>query len=84
MTGLQLVIQLRQRFPNVCLIIATIHDEHSLMESAFANSCNAFLVKPHGFMELFKRLNTSNMQDFFADSLVIDQYGPRPFQMAYT
>lgn len=79
MNGLELVTSLRRRFPTSRLIIATMYDERSLMEKAFAAGCNVFLVKPHGFMELFQRLNTIQPGPDRLNDLVIDQYGPRPY-----
>ncbi|HEX2908419.1 MAG TPA: response regulator [Phototrophicaceae bacterium] len=83
MTGLQLVAELRQRFPKACLIIATMLDERHMMEAAFQHGCNVFLVKPHGFMELFQRLIKSDVSDMRdGPYLVIDQYGPRVFKLS--
>lgn len=80
--GLELTVRLRRLHPRTCIVVATMHDELSLMESAFSKGCNVFLVKPHGFMELFKRLTTGGPQAFIEGGpLVIDQYGPRPFRM---
>jgi DNA-binding response OmpR family regulator len=84
-TGLELVSRLRRRYPDACLIVATMHDEVSLMESAFQRGCDIFMVKPHGFMELFKRLTTIGSAGLHeAGLLVIDQYGPRQFKLAKT
>jgi two-component system, OmpR family, response regulator len=83
MSGLQLTSILRHKFPDTYIVVATMHDERSLMESVFTKGGNAFLVKPHGFMELFKRLTTLDlvkMRD--GDYVVIDQYGPRVFTLA--
>jgi len=79
-SGLQLTSELRQRYPNAVLVIATMYDERSLMDSAFQKGCNIFLVKPHGFMELFKRLTTMSLDVIRNECcMVIDQYGPRAF-----
>lgn len=81
MSGLDLIPKLRDRFPRAYLVIATMLDERSAMEAAFAAGCNVFLVKPHGFMELFQRLMTNEI-DKMSDGppLIIDQYGPRQFK----
>lgn len=85
MTGLQLIATLRQRFPEACLIIATMLDERSLIEDAFRQGCHIFLVKPHGFMELYQRLVSSDAAALRnGPPLVIDQYGPRVFKVAAT
>jgi DNA-binding response OmpR family regulator len=82
-SGLELTVRLRRKFPDTCIIIATMHDERSLMQSAFDKGCDVFLVKPHGFMELFKRLTTDGSSGLHkVRPLVIDQFGPRPFQVA--
>jgi CheY-like chemotaxis protein len=83
MNGMELVCQLRQRFPRTYLVIATMYDERSMMEEAFSKGCNVFLVKPHGFMELFKRLMTGKLEEMLDNPpLIIDQFGPRLFKTA--
>jgi CheY-like chemotaxis protein len=82
-TGLEMTHRLRQMFPNACIVVATMHDERSLMQSAFNKGCDVFLVKPHGFMDLFKRLTTGGSEELHRTRpLIIDQYGPRSFQLA--
>jgi len=81
--GLELTVRLRKQYPDACIIIATMHDERSLMQSAFDKGCDVFLVKPHGFMELFKRLTTEGSAGLHSNRpLIIDQFGPRPFEVA--
>ena len=81
MTGLKLIEELRVRFPKACLVIATMHDDSELMKCAFQKGCDIFLVKPHGFMELYKRLTTMGFDKIREQKcLVIDQYGPHPFR----
>ncbi len=80
MNGIQLTGELRARFPECLIIVATMHDERSLMESVFQRGGNIFIVKPHGFMELLKQLKSGELNNVKpGDYLVIDQYGPRPF-----
>lgn len=82
-SGLDLTTRLRKLFPETCLVVATMHDETSLMESAFSRGCDVFLVKPHGFMELYKRLTSMGAVGLhLARPLVIDQFGPREFHAA--
>lgn len=82
-SGLELTVRLRKRYPESCIIIATMHDERSLMQSAFDKGCDVFLVKPHGFMELFKRLTSEGSVGLHSNRpLIIDQFGPRPFEVA--
>lgn len=83
MSGLQLTERLRQRYPQAYLVVATMHDERSLMQSVYEKGGNCFLVKPHGFMDLFQRLTTISLDDLRGgDFMMIDQYGPRPFKPA--
>lgn len=82
-TGLEMTARLRAKYPDTCIVVATMHDERSLMQSAFNKGCDVFLVKPHGFMELFKRLTTEGSVALHKNRpLIIDQYGPRPFTLA--
>ena len=82
-TGLEMTARLRKRYPDTCIVVATMHDERSLMQSAFKKGCDVFLVKPHGFMELFKRLTTDGSVALHENRpLIIDQYGPRVFKVA--
>jgi CheY-like chemotaxis protein len=79
--GLELTYRLRMMFPNICIVVATMHDERSLMQSAFDKGCDVFLVKPHGFMELFKQLTTEGTACIREKRpVMIDQYGPRAFK----
>jgi CheY-like chemotaxis protein len=84
MNGLELTKRIRTSHDETCIVVATMHDERSIMESAFAKGCDIFLVKPHGFIELFKRLTTlANSNLRHGTPIVIDQYGLRQF-VAYT
>lgn len=80
MPGLDLAEQLRALLPEALLMVATMWDEPSMIERAFAIGCDVFLVKPHGFMELFKRLSGLPASRDQLTRLLIDQYGPRPYR----
>ena len=80
MTGIDLIKTLRAENPDALLVMATMHDDRALMTRAFASGCDVFLVKPHGFMELFRRLQESGVNTDKLRRLVIDQYGPRPYR----
>ncbi len=81
MSGLELVVQLHKKFPTAYVVVASMYDERSTIDKAFAAGCNVYLVKPHGFMELYKRLNQSELVALCAQPpTVIDQYGPRVFK----
>ena len=80
MDGVDLLIQLRKRYPTARMIMATMLDERELMAKAFDNGCDVFLVKPHGFMELFRRVQMPGCGEDNLKRLIIDQYGPRPYR----
>lgn len=76
--GLRLTEDLRKKYPDAYLVVATMYDERSLIDRVFNRGGNVYLVKPHGFMELYKRLTTNPIEKLRKDDhLVIDQYGPR-------
>jgi CheY-like chemotaxis protein len=80
MSGLEVTLRLREKFTDTCVVVATMHDERTLMASAFDKGCDVFLVKPHGFMDLFKRLTTQGAAQVHQERpLIIDQYGARQF-----
>lgn len=78
MDGIELLCQLSAQHPEARMVMATMLDERELMAKAFENGCDVFLVKPHGFMELFRRLMAAN--DDTLQHLIIDQFGPRPYR----
>lgn len=81
MDGVDLLIQFRPRYPEARMIMATMLDERQIMVKAFENGCDVFLVKPHGFMELFRRLQAPDVPgEPKLSRLIIDQYGPRPYR----
>lgn len=80
MDGIDLLIKLRALYPQAHIVMATMLDERTLMTRAFENGCDVFLVKPHGFMELFRRLQTPAAGEDKLRRLIIDQYGPRPYR----
>lgn len=83
MDGVRLTAALRQTYPDVCIVVATMHDDRRMIEDVFAHGGNIFLVKPHGFMELYKRLTTMDLAQLReGEPTVIDQYGPRTYSLA--
>jgi CheY-like chemotaxis protein len=78
--GVALLIKMRERYPQARMVMATMLDERALMAQAFENGCNVFLVKPHGFMELFRRIMQSGIESDDLNRMIIDQYGPRPYR----
>lgn len=80
-SGLDLIQQFRAMFPHITkLVMATMHDNPTIIHRAFEEGCDAFLVKPHGFMELYKRLLLLPDDPNAIHRIVIDKYGIRPFK----
>lgn len=82
-SGMELLAALRPKLPEARIVMATMHDEPGMMHKAFAGGCNAFLVKPHGFMELFKLVqgittDPTCLQKL--DGLIFDLHGPRRYR----
>lgn len=83
MNGIQLTAALRARYPDAYIVVATMHDEYSIIESVMQKGANVFLVKPHGFMELYRRLTSNDFKTLREQgAVVIDQYGVRLFDAA--
>src|ERR1041385_6455762 len=81
-TGLEIIAILRAENPEALLVMATMHDDRALIDQAFEKGIDVFLVKPHGFMELYRRLQEVDSNTSLLRSLIIDQYGPRPYRAA--
>ncbi len=79
-TGVEIIRKLREENPEATLIMATMHDDRAMMTEAFRAGCDVFLVKPHGFMELFRRLKEADNDTSLLKRIIIDQYGPRPYR----
>lgn len=82
-TGIELLIALRRKLPDAVIVMATMHDERSMIREAFEKGANAFLVKPHGFMELFRLVAAAreDVGDFQClDGLIFDHYGKRQWR----
>jgi CheY-like chemotaxis protein len=80
MTGLDLIRKLRSTNPDTLLVMATMHDDRDLIDQAFSAGIDVFLVKPHGFMELYRRLKEVDSDTSLLRAVIIDQYGPRPYK----
>lgn len=78
--GVDLIQEFRQKYPTIKLVMATMLDDRGVIQKAFENGCDVFLVKPHGFMELFKRLQRLSTDPNCLNRLVIDIYGTRDFK----
>src|SRR5450432_228280 len=80
--GLEIIMKLRAENPESLLVMATMHDDRTLIDQAFAAGVDVFLVKPHGFMELYRRLKEVDANTDLLRNVIIDQYGPRPYKGA--
>lgn len=83
MSGLELLKQIRPQLSKAKILMATMHDERSMVAEAFAEGCNGFMVKPHGFMELFRRIQNVTQDQSVLDSLdnmIFDRHGPREWR----
>lgn len=81
MNGIHLTGRLRELHPETHIVVATMHDERSLIDEVVTKGANVFLVKPHGFMELYKRLTTTEIVTLCQQPFtVIDQFGARAYQ----
>ncbi len=79
--GVDLMVELHARYPDARMVMATMLDERALVDQAFANGCDVFMVKPHGFMELFRRIQEAQATgEDTLKCMIIDQYGPRPYR----
>lgn len=82
--GLHLTYKLRRMFPQTYIVVATMHDEPSLMDSVFQKGGNVYIVKPHGFMDLYRRLTAIGVNKMRHDApLVYDRHGLRQYTPAY-
>ncbi len=81
--GLHLTYKLRRMFPRMYIVVATMHDEASLMDSVFQKGGNCFIVKPHGFMDLYKRLTSAGIAQMRNEGpLIYDRHGLRQYTPA--
>lgn len=78
--GTELIKTFREKYPAALLVMATMLDDRDLIERAFKNGVDVFLVKPHGFMELFKRLQNLEQNPDALKRLIIDNLGARTFR----
>jgi DNA-binding NtrC family response regulator len=82
-SGIELLKDIREKLPEAKILMATMHDERSMMREAFALGCTGFMVKPHGFMELYKTIKNvvedpSVLEQL--DNLIFDTHGTRPWR----
>jgi CheY-like chemotaxis protein len=81
MNGLQVVRHMRQHYPDVMIVMATVYDDVVLIERAFKAGIDIFMVKPNGFIELYKHLTTNRTdEEFFRQPWIADAGGLRPYR----
>ena len=79
MNGLEVARQLRERDPNVVLIIATIEDDDTTLKRAQAYDCDVYMVKPFDLDKLLNLLATLEPQEVRRrrEFVVVDNAGLR-------
>jgi CheY-like chemotaxis protein len=82
-SGLELLVKMRAKLPEAKIIMATMYDEPGMIRKSFEAGCTAYIVKPHGFMEVFKLIrgvadDPSCLEQL--DGLIFDQYGQRAWR----
>jgi CheY-like chemotaxis protein len=81
MKGTELIKQLRTLMPDLLLVMATMHDDSQLIDRAFDAGANVFIIKPNGFIELYRSLSkTDSFKLDPTEPIVIDSYGPRKYK----
>lgn len=81
MNGLDVVRHMRQHYPDIMLIMATVYDDAVLIERAFKAGVDIFMVKPNGFIELYKHLSANRADEqFFQQHWIADAAGLRPYR----
>jgi len=80
-SGVTLIRTLRNSHPDMLLVMATMHDDSETIDRAFDAGANMFIVKPNGFIELYRGLLRPDLDILNSNSpLVIDAYGPRKYK----
>lgn len=82
-SGMDLLREMREKLPAAKIMMATMHDERSMMREAFAIGCTGFMVKPNGFMELYLRIKKVVEDPTVLDeldNLVFDAHGTRKWR----
>jgi CheY-like chemotaxis protein len=69
--GLKLAEQLRQRFPDIVLIMLSANDEMDKLERARQVGASAYVVKPFNLSEVFKVIQATEVQTVGAISQML-------------
>lgn len=81
MTGIGLIRALRSVAPQLTLVMATMHDDKALIDKAFSAGATCFLIKPHGFIELYRAILHGSSDILSGQKrYVIDHYGPHAYR----
>lgn len=79
-TGLDLVKALRALHPDCTIVMATVDDQRDLIDQAFTSGVDTFLVKPDGFLELYRLLLVKPINLAALKRKIVDCYGPRAYR----
>ncbi|MEP7285905.1 MAG: response regulator [Chloroflexota bacterium] len=82
-TGVQLIKKIHEISPDMMLVMATMHDHTQLIDEAFEAGVHMFLIKPNGFIELYRALLSGDNTILSRENrYIVDNYGPRKYKGA--
>jgi DNA-binding NarL/FixJ family response regulator len=73
MNGIELTYQLRQKYPNIKVLLLTVSEEASTIEAAFKAGVSGYVMKKAGRNELELALNTiASGKKYYSESVVFE------------
>ena len=73
MSGLQLTLIIRQKFPNVKVLMLSVSEEPEMIREAFLTGVWGYMMKRAGKLELQKAINSISVgQKYFSESVVFE------------
>jgi DNA-binding NarL/FixJ family response regulator len=73
MNGIELTYQIRQRFPNVKVLLLTVSEDVGTIQEAFQAGVSGYVMKKAGKAELEKALQTiTSGQKYYSESVVFE------------
>ena len=77
MNGIDLTLQIRQRFPAVKVLMLTVSEDVAVIRAAFQAGISGYVMKKAGKADLQKALKTiKNGQKYFSDSVIFELMNP--------
>ena len=77
MNGIDLTLQIRQRFPDVKVLMLTVSEDVAVIRAAFQAGVSGYVMKKAGKADLQKALKTvENGQKYFSDSVIFELMNP--------